>query len=274
LALPVTISVVLYKPHKEEIEKLFASIAAIKLPYKLYVIDNSPVNDFEIQNKEWLQQHNSEYIFTGKNYGFGRAHNIALRRAMNESEYHLVINPDIYFDEGIIEKIYDYASRNTDVAQLMPKVLYPNGQLQYTCKLIPSPVDLLIRLLPKNFFRKRRENFELRFTGYNKEMNIPYLSGCFMFFRCEALRQIGLFDERFFLYPEDIDITRRMHREYKTIFFPSAFIYHAHAKASFKNMRLFFVHAQNIARYFNKWGWFFDGERKKINTAVLKALSA
>jgi len=100
--------------------------------------------------------------------------------------------------KALLKKIYDYASRNTDVAQLMPKVLYPNGRLQYTCKLIPSPVDLLIRLLPKNFFRKRRENFELRFTGYNKEMNIPYLSGCFMFFRCEALRQIGLFDERFF----------------------------------------------------------------------------
>ena len=50
-------------------------------------------------------------------------------------------------------------------------------------------------------------------------MDVPYLSGCFMLFRVAALRRVGLFDERFFMYPEDIDLTRRIHAEFRTVFF-------------------------------------------------------
>ena len=92
----------------------------------------------------------------------------------------------------------------------MPKVYYPNGELQYLCKLIPTPFDLMFkRFLPSSIVERRMIKFQLRFTKYNKIMNVPYLSGCFMFFRISALQDIGLFDERFFMYPEDIDITRR-----------------------------------------------------------------
>jgi GT2 family glycosyltransferase len=100
-------------------------------------------------------------------------------------------------------------------------------------------------------------------------MNVPYLSGCFMFFRCSALKEVGLFDERFFMYPEDIDLTRRMHKRYKTVFYPHVQVYHEHAKSSFKSLRMFAIHLYNIVKYFNKWGWLFDSERKKINKAVL-----
>lgn len=74
------------------------------------------------------------------------------------------------------------------------------------------------------------------------------------------------------MYPEDIDITRRIHEKYKTIFFPDVFIIHAHAAASKKNFKMLKVHILNMVKYFNKWGWFFDSRRKKINKKVLKDL--
>ena len=101
---------------------------------------------------------------------------------------------------------------------------------------------------------KKLYKFQLRFSGYDKIMNIPYLSGCFMFFRISVLQQIGLFDERFFMYPEDIDITRRIHEKYKTIFYPDVSIIHAHAAASRSNAKMLKIHIINIIKYFNKWG--------------------
>jgi GT2 family glycosyltransferase len=93
-----------------------------------------------------------------------------------------------------------------------------------------------------------------------------------MLFRVSALKEIGLFDERFFMYPEDIDITRRMHEKFKTLFFPFATVVHEHAKESYKSKKLFLIHAINIIRYFNKWGWFFDSKRVEINKTVMQSL--
>ena len=104
-------------------------------------------------------------------------------------------------------------------------------------------------------------------------MEVPFLSGCFMFLRTKVLEDIGLFDERFFMYAEDIDLTRRINEKYKTIFYPKTFIYHGHAKESFKKIKLFYIHLTNIIIYFNKWGWIFDSKRKKINKRILKQLN-
>ena len=75
-----------------------------------------------------------------------------------------------------------------------------------------------------------------------------------MFFRISVLQQIGLFDERFFMYPEDIDITRRIHEKYKTIFYPDVSIIHAHAAASRSNAKMLKIHIINIIKYFRKTG--------------------
>ena len=95
-----------------------------------------------------------------------------------------------------------------------------------------------------------------------------------MFFRISVLQQIGLFDERFFMYPEDIDITRRIHEKYKTIFYPDVSIIHATAAASRSNAKMLKIHIINIIKYFNKWGWFFDSKRRRINKQVLKELKS
>lgn len=102
-------------------------------------------------------------------------------------------------------------------------------------------------------------------SGYNQVMNVPFLSGCFMFLRNESLKKAGLFDERFFLYAEDTDLSRRMHLQFETLFFPGAEIKHVHARGSYKDFRLTFHNIKSAVQYFNKWGWLFDDDRAIIN---------
>ena len=116
--------------------------------------------------------------------------------------------------------------------------------------------------------KKSKEKFYLKSTGYNKIMNIPYLSGCFMFLNVEAIKKVGMFDERFFMYPEDIDLTRRIHTKFKTIFYPEVSVGHHHEKASSKSVKMAFIHILNIIRYFNKWGWIFDKQRRLFNARL------
>lgn len=103
-------------------------------------------------------------------------------------------------------------------------------------------------------------------------MNVPYHQGSFMFFRLECFKKVGLFDERFFMYPEDIDITRRMHKWYRTMFVPSVTIVHAHRAASYKSKKMLKIHMVNMIKYFNKWGWIVDKERSAWNRKLLEEL--
>lgn len=208
---------------------------------------------------------------TENNRGYGKAHNIAIRQTIEEGlPYHLVVNADIRFEPEILAKMTAYMDAHPEVGSMMPKVVYPDGRLQYLCKLLPSPLDVFgRRFLPAKWNEKRNERFELRATGYNREMNVPYLSGCFMLLRTEALKQVGLFDERFFMYPEDIDLTRRIHRHFQTIFYPYCTIIHDHAQGSYKSKKLLWIHIVNLCRYFNKWGWLFDKEREAFNREVI-----
>jgi GT2 family glycosyltransferase len=214
------------------------------------------------------------YTHTEANLGYGAGHNVALRQILGTSKFHFVLNPDTSFGEGELEKMVTFIARHPDVGQLMPKVTYPDGSLQYLCKLIPTPADLFLRRFMigplRRLARRQNQRFELRFTGYNHEMDVPYLSGCFMLFRTSALQQIGLFDERFFMYPEDIDITRRVNAQFRTLFFPGATIVHDHGRESYRNVRALWIHVRNLVKYFNKWGWFHDPARSQVNRAVLQ----
>ena len=264
----LNVSIVLYNHSLREITPLVDTLHKSLLVSEIFIIDNSPIstpkfNDLPVN-----------YIFMGKNIGYGAAHNIAIRYTINKNTpYHLVINPDILFETSILTTIEGFMNNNTQIGQLMPKVYYPNGEIQYLCKLLPTPFDLIFRrFLPNNWTEKRTEKFELRTSGYNKMLDVPYLSGCFMFFRTKALKEVGLFDERFFMYPEDIDLTRRIHEKYRTVFFPDVQIVHYHAHSSYINLKMLYIHMVNMVKYFNKWGWIIDKERNIINDEILKQL--
>jgi hypothetical protein len=266
-------SIVLYETPFEKIQKAIFSVLASNLCSKLFLIDNSPTDT--LSRLKDIDKRIS-YVFTNKNIGYGAAHNIALKKSIAlNARYHIVLNPDIYFGDDVIPKIFHYIEENNDVGHVMPKVLFPNGKTQYLAKLLPTPQILFFRRFLNITFLQNRINdfYELRFTGYNSIINVPYLSGCFMFLRTNALKSVGLFDENFFMYPEDIDLTRRIHSKYKTIFFPYAHIYHEHQKESFRSVKMTRIHAINMIKYFNKWGWFFDKNRSQINKKTLARLA-
>lgn len=265
----ITASIVTYHTKLEDLERLITCVSKSCIR-KLYIIDNASENIIQHFSSKYSIL---EYI-ANTNNGYGAGHNIALRKAMEcGATYHVVLNPDLYWDDNVIDELARYLDEHSDVGQIMPKVYYPDGRIQYLCKLIPTPTDLIFkRFLPAKWTEERLHKFQLRFTGYDKIMNVPYLSGCFMFFRISALKDIGLFDERFFMYPEDIDITRRMHAKYKTIFYPYVSIVHAHAAASKTSIKMLKIHILNMIKYFNKWGWIFDKQRRLFNKRLLEEL--
>jgi len=262
----LNISIVVYEKMLDTFFSLLDVLSNERLVNKIFVIDNS-----KHAHKE-LQLLSVEYIFNdGKNLGYGKAHNIALHKTITSGvPFHLVLNPDVMFDVDVLPRLIAKMLSDSSIGLLMPKVVSPDGQTQYLCKLLPTPFDLLSRrFLPKRYVRKIQSRFEMRFADYESEMLVPYLSGCFMLMRAEVLSKVGLFDERFFLYPEDVDLSRRMFLQAKNLYFPEVKIVHAHERASYKSVRLLSLHAWNMCKYFCKWGWFFDAERERINNCVL-----
>jgi len=268
----ISASIVIYNNNLKDLISVVNSYAPSESRL-LYLIDNSP----QRINLEYLNNNkNIIYYFTGKNIGYGSAHNIAIRMAIKDNtQYHIVMNSDIQFESEIIDTIIDFMDSDDSIAQLMPKVLNTKGDIQYLCKLLPVPFDLIFRRFFSDIllFKKINEKYILKESGYNKIINPPCLSGCFMFLRMKIINDNNIyFDERYFLYCEDFDFTRRLHHIAKTIYYPNVSIIHKHAKESYKSNKMFIEHIRSAVKYFNKWGWFLDKERKEMNKKILKEI--
>ncbi len=256
-------SIVTYKTDPAQLQQVINCFLNSSLNGHLTVIDNSPTDQLRALCKEF----SAEYIFNGKNLGYGKAHNLALTKSLDQSLYHLVLNPDVFFESDALEKIFHFMEEHRQAGLVMPKVFSAEGKLQMLCKLLPTPFDLATRrFFPfDSWFQKMNARYEMRKVGYERVMNVPFLSGCFMFLRMEAIKQVGLFDEQFFLYAEDTDLSRRLHEQFQTLFFPGAEIRHVHARGSYKDFWLTMQNLKSAIQYFNKWGWFFDADRIAIN---------
>lgn len=266
----ITVSIVTYKTDLGELLKCLESLTS-PLVSRIFIIDNSRMESIADFCKQY---HNVTYIGSD-NVGYGAGHNKALKRVLDKEEkYHLVLNSDVYFEPDILERIVEYMDAHEDVAQLIPNTIYPNGRLQYVCRLLPTPLDLVFRrFMPKRIAEMRDKRFLLKEYRRVDEMDIPFLLGSFMFFRTECFKRVGLFDKSIFMYMEDIDITRRMHKFYKTIFWPGCTIVHAHKAESYKNKKMLKIHIKSAIQYFNKWGWMFDRERSRWNRQVTAAIA-
>lgn len=199
-----------------------------------------------------------------------------------KADYHIVLNPDIRFEPGVLATLEKFMDENPDAAYVLPRVVYPNGNLQHLCKLLPAPSDLIFRrFVPSvGFLKKWKERKNARYclvdSGYDRTMNPPCLSGCFMFMRISSLQEVGrdgeFFDGRFFMYFEDFDLIRRLHKVGRTVYFPDVKIVHDHAAESYKSRKMLLTHIKSAFRYFNKWGWIFDRERREWNEEILREI--
>lgn len=265
----VTLSIVLYKTNIDELEKAIESILFNKLEIILYLIDNSPSDELKILKNI---DEKITYIHNPSNPGFGAAHNIAIKNAIEQgAKYHFVINPDIFFKEDVVSTMVKYMERDNSIGMMMPEILNLDGSVQYLPKLLPNPFSILLRKFKKPFtvYQKFINKYELRFVDQKEIYNAPVLSGCFTLLNLKAIQEVGMYDDNYFMYFEDWDLSRRMHKKYKTIYFPSVSVYHGYDSGANKSFKLFKIFIQSVFTYFNKWGWFYDIEREQINEKAL-----
>ena len=162
--------------------------------------------------------------------------------------------------------------QHPEIGQIGPKIKDPDGKVNYSCRLLPTPFNLIFRrFLPfKKMIAKMDYEYEMRKYDYNHIMEVPIVSGCFIFVPFKVFEEVGKFDERYFMYMEDYDLCRRIGEKFKVIYYPEAEIIHEHGKASYKSRKMMIIHSQSAIKYFNKWGWFFDKERHKKRKNFLK----
>lgn len=264
----ITVSIVTYKTDLKELTRCLNLLFDSGLVSRVFIVDNSREKYIE----EFCYRY-TDVIYIGcDNVGYGAGHNQALRRVnyFSGDKYHLVINSDVYFKPGVLGKLVEYMDTHKDVAQVQPRIVLKNGYIP-SRNMLPTPMNLIFRIfLPKSVAEEMNYKY---WSKYNeKEMNVPvpYHLGSFMFFRTECLMFEGRFDERFFMYLADVDITRRMHRCYRTMFWPKVTVIHARRTASHKSIKMLIIYIKDIIKYFNKWGWIFDKERSAWNKRLFK----
>lgn len=267
----LTASIVLYKNDPQMvtrvIESFFDGYIEEKGPRRLlYLIDNSP-ND-ELKKLQTINPNNIVYKFLGDNVGYGRGHNVAIRKSIEQgAPYHVVLNPDIWFDATTIPNLLDFMESNHNVGCVAPKIKNEDGSLRYCCRLLPTPQHHIVRRFLPNFLKssKKDDVYLMKHHDYSKVVYTPNASGCFMFLRNKALQEVGLFDENIFMYYEDTDLSRRVHQKYQLCCIPNASAVHWANRESYKSFTMLKVHIKSAIYYFNKWGWFFDKERREVN---------
>lgn len=264
----VSCSIVAYKNKAETILGAVQSVLNSELNVVVYVYDNSNEDIL----RPFLKDERIVYIHDPTNIGFGRAHNYCINQIVDKSKFHLILNPDVCFDKGVLEQLVTTLEKDTSIGIIAPKVKYPDGSLQYSCRLLPHPFDLLLRrsnILTKLFHSRLLRN-DLTFTGYSDVMDVPFLLGCFLLLPCTTLKEIKGFDEEFFIYMEDFDLVRRVKKNYKALFYPHVEICHVYERGSGKKIGLVWEHIKSAIHYFNKWGWFSDKVRTKYNDAIIE----
>ena len=262
----ISASIVLYNSESSSIVHLVDSLILQGVQH-VYLVDNSPIN----QQKDFVHISHVTYLHNPANPGFGAAHNIAINLSIKAgANFHFVVNPDIQLGDDVIISMIDYMKQNEDVGLMMPQILNTDRSIQYLPKLLPSPWSIVRRKfkLVYQSYQQFIDNYELR-SAPKQIYNCPIISGCFSLLNLKAVTQVGSFDERFFMYFEDFDLSRRMHVAYQTIYYPLVHVIHGYDSGANKNFKLLFEFVSSAITYFNKWGWFFDKERDSINLKTL-----
>lgn len=260
-------SIVIYKHSYQELEPTLTSLSNIDSIKKIILIDND--------HSEWASSFDHPkiiYLKSKDNLGFGYGHNYAIERFASESDFFLICNPDIIFSPSEFEKLFNFAV-NRKEGLFLPKIVYENGENQYGARLLPSPLNLFARRFSPKYAEQLDKDYLLKEFDLSKPIFVPYLHGCFMLFRSKALLELKGFDERFFMYMEDVDLSRRCAERFGNIYYPLAQVIHFHEQASYKNKTLLKAHIKSACQYFSKWGWFYDNDRKILNEKCKKDMN-
>jgi GT2 family glycosyltransferase len=222
------------------VEKASKNIAT-----EVFVVDNNSVDG----SKGMLIRKfpNVKLILNDRNLGFSKANNQAIRRATGD--YILLLNPDTVVEEDTFEKVIVFMDEHPEAGGLGVKMIDGKGKfLPESKRGLPTPwvafnkVFGLSALFPKS---KVFGKYHLTFLDKDKIHQIDILAGAFMLIRKEALDKVGLLDEEFFMYGEDIDLSYRLTKEgYINYYFPETTIIHykgeSTKKGSLNYVRMFY----------------------------------
>jgi GT2 family glycosyltransferase len=223
----------------------------------LYVIDNGPEEDLGAVRDAlsvWPSEAGNVELIAGHgNVGFGRANNLVLDRL--ESDFHLVMNPDVEVDRAALSRSLSSMKAHPEVGILAPAAFGPGGEREYLCKRPPSLWVLFLRGFAPRFLRQRFErtiaDYEMRdVIGDQFVSAIPLASGCFMLIRTALFRKLGGFDPGYFMYFEDFDLSLRAGRESVIAYEPTVRIVHHGGRAGRKGLRHVAWFCKSGARFF------------------------
>ena len=260
------ISMVVYKTPTEALESILdeALHGLGAIPYEVHILDNA--DDVKLQS--WCKKKHYGYHSLGLNVGFGKGHNEIFKKTTQKNTTYLFLNPDIEISGSAIKEALAFMEKNIRVGLLSPKLLNTDGSIQLACRFIPSPLTLIKRFL----FKSTSDAFPL--SVYKNNFLAPFIHGACFFMRGEVFKSVGGFDERYFMYMEDLDLCRKIQsKKFSVVLFNKVPAIHHHHKGSAKDFKLFLYHVRSFIRYFNKWGWFIDKKRKSMNEAFERSLN-
>ena len=238
---------------KELVEQCLQSVmrAAERVTTEVIVVDNNS-SDGSVEYLRTRFQ-NVKFIENEKNIGFSRANNIAIKESTGE--YVLLLNPDTFTGEHLFEEVIEFMDSNDGVGGVGVKMLNADGSFAKESRRgVPTPFTAfckmsgLSRLFPKN---KTLGHYYLSYLPVDERVEIEIISGACMFLRKKALDEVGLLDETFFMYGEDIDLSYRLLKAgWKNYYVPSMIVHYkgestkhnsySYVNAFYRAMAIFF----------------------------------
>jgi GT2 family glycosyltransferase len=248
---------VAYHPSPLEVEHLQACLEALPPQVGYAVV----VNDYHHgEAVERLAAGADCFLTNTDNLGYGRAVNRLVVRLGELPPYIGVLNTDLAWQPGSFEQVLAWLQQHPDVSLAVPQILDEQGEPQRLCKHNPTLLGLLSRRFVPSWLKpswlKRYDRwYVMAEQDYTSVFDAPYLSGCCMVIRSDAFRRVGGFDERYFLYLEDADLTRSLAREGRCVHLPVAGVVHGWGRGNYRNLGLMAVNLASAWHYFRKWGW-------------------
>lgn len=231
------------------------------IDYEVLVTDSATEEDTEMLMREEFSE--IRFFPFRKNVGFVAMVNKSLEEA--RGKYIFLINSDIILTPDAVPKMIAYLRTHPDIGVLSPKQMNFNGTLQPSCFRFYRPLTIVYRrtFLGKFAFAKRHIDW-FTMADYEKKepRDVDWLMGSAMLVSQEAVAQVGMMDQRFFMYMEDVDWCRRFWEQgLRVVYYPEVFVYHYHGKGSAKGgfigsllfNKLTWYHIRSALQYFWKY---------------------
>lgn len=231
------------------LDSLFVVLDVSRIDLIVYISDNNSAD----RSGEYLANKypNVSVIMNEKNAGYGYGHNKVT--PIIDSKYHIILNPDIIFEEDAISKLVDYLEVNADIAIATPEIRNLDKSIQYLPRLYPKLRYVVSSTIPG--FGKFRSDYTLSNKVINNPIDIQVCTGSFMMIRTEVFKKISGFDEKFFMYFEDFDLSIRANKYGRIVYNPKTYVLHDWHRDSKKSKKMFLISVRSMIRFYAKHAW-------------------